>query len=639
MQDSSEKAKRIRWLAEVIDKANTAYWAKNEQYIDDSTYDMYVEELKKLDPSNEVLQGMVSDPVGSRKIKHVEHMYSLDKVYEWPDLMIWAKSVARSPKEVFKISPKYDGLSIEVANGKMITRGNGDIGNDITHLAPWIVMRTGFRRSDPDLISTIINADWWKKNRQVGELLIDYKTFDALKNTFKEFEDYKTPRNLASGFANLKPDSELLKKLVLGGKPYPVAIWVKHTSKELECTLDQLEHAKSKLESELRNFRGCPTDGLVIRLADEQYAKTLGFTMHHPNGAMAFKFVAEMYTTYVKDLIWQVGNEAVTPVAVLDPVVIDGVTVTRATCHNAKFVADNNLAKGSKVTIVRRGGVIPQIVSVEKDNSVFIKCKLPTKCPICGSDTVYEPPDMLCINQLCPGRGTSKIVKGLNELGIEGIGPSIVDRIVRELHIPNIMAWCLETWDVDLLKAKGFTAHEIHVIISEIQRVVENGVSDEDILVSLCIPMVGRSLASNVIKYSGGIMNLIGKEPDEIRAFLDGVPRINSTAVNNLIDFFIEDQDKNEFEVYYNLFTHLKPSNESNLPKFCITGTLPEPRRDIERWISEHGGHPTSNIREANYLVSAELASTSSKMKYAREHNIPVITYEELKSKLSGQSR
>ena len=241
MQDSSEKTKRINWLAEVIDKANTAYWAKNEQYLEDSVYDQYVEELKRLDPNNEVLQGMVSDPVGSRKVKHVEHMYSLDKVYEWPDLMIWAKHVARSDKEVFKISPKYDGLSIEVVNGRLITRGNGDIGNDITHLAPWIVMRTGSRRNDPDLISTIINADWWKKERQVGELIVDYKTFDSLKNTFQEFKDYKTPRNLAAGFANLKPESELLKKLTLDGKPCPVAIWVKHTSKELSLYRKNIE--------------------------------------------------------------------------------------------------------------------------------------------------------------------------------------------------------------------------------------------------------------------------------------------------------------------------------------------------------------------------------------------------------------
>lgn len=635
MQHDSEKQKRINFLADTIDKANTAYWSRNEQWIEDSLYDQYVEELRKLDPENEILRGMISDPVGSNKIKHAEHMYSLDKVYEWEDLVIWARSVARSPNEMFKISPKYDGGSVEIFNGKMVTRGNGDIGNDITHLAPWIVIRTGKRVDDPDLISTIIDTPWWKKNRQVGELIIDYPTFDKLRSTFSEFSVYKTPRNLATGFANLKPGSKILEKLILEGKPYPIAIWVQHTSKELECTLEDLPNVKNKMISHLRDFRRCPTDGLVCRLADEKYAKSLGFTMHHPNGSMAFKFVDDIYQTIVRDIKWQVGNEAITPVAVFDPVEIDGVNVSRATCHNAKFVSDNNLHPGSIIRIVRRGGVIPKIVEVIKDDSPIVKCKLPTKCPVCGSTTVYEDPDMLCINKQCPGRCTNKIVKGLSELGIEGIGPSMVERIVREFHIPDIMNWCLEAWDAGILKAKGFTAHEISIIMSEIQRTVENGVSDEDILVSLCIPMVGRSFARSVIKYSGGIMNLIGKDSDEIREMFKGAPRINSTALSNLIDFFIEDQDTNVFGVYYNLFEHLRPANADKLKKYCITGTLPDPRRIVEGWIRSNGGLPTSNIREADYLVSDSPISNSSKMRYARDHNIPVITFEEMKKQLS----
>lgn len=635
MTDEGMKS-RIKTLEHDISVANDYYWNKPDKgpLVDDFTYDRMVEELKRLDPDNPLVAKVADSDQQGIKVKHVKPMLSLDKVYSWDDLVKWCEGVARSKDELFCFSPKYDGNSVEIANGRLVTRGKGgDYGNDITHLAPWIHIRMSFKVSSL-MLSSVINSEHWRVNRYVGELVVPYPQFEKLKNSYPEFSEYKTPRNLASGFANTSPSSPLLNTLMFAGRPVPVATWVYHRAKELALPLTAIKDAEKEIVSKLRNFQKIPCDGIVCRLMDDKYGESLGVTQHHPRSAMALKFKDDEYQTTVKKIVWQVGNEAITPVAEFDPVDIDGVNVSRATCHNAKFVVDNNLAPGSRISIVRRGGVIPKIVKVEKDNSPIIKCRLPTKCPVCGQDAVYEEPDMICVNQTCPGRCTSKIIKGLDELGIKGIGPSMVERLVRELHIATIIDFCMEAWDRDILLAKGFTAHEIHVLMSEIERAVNVGQEDVAIFASLCIPMASRSFAEKVIKYRGDIMYLLESDPDKLYEDLSKIPGINTTAARNVVDFIIEGGAE-LFESYYNLFVHKKPSDIGSRKKYCFTGALPKPRKELEQFVMDAGGYPTDNIRQADYLVSASPTSTSTKMLYARKHNIPIITFEELNDQLS----
>ena len=627
---------RVKQLEHDISLANDFYWNKPDQgpLVDDFTYDRMVEELKRLDPDNPLVAKVTESDQQGIKVKHVKPMLSLDKVYSWDDLVKWCNGVSRNEEELFCFSPKYDGISIEIANGRLVTRGKGgEFGNDITHLAPWISIRLSFDGSEP-MFSAIVNTDQWKSKRYVGELLVPYPRFEKLKNSYPEFADYKTPRNLASGFSNISSNSSVLNSLMFAGRHVPVATWVYHRAKELTLPLKAIAGAENDIVKKLRNYHQLPCDGIVCRLKDDSYGESLGVTQHHPRNAMALKFKDDEYQTTVKKIVWQVGNEAITPVAEFDPVDIDGVNVTRATCHNAKFVADNNLAPGSRISIVRRGGVIPKIVKVEKDDSPFIKCRLPAKCPVCGQDAVYEEPDMICLNQTCPGRCTSKILKGLDELGIKGIGPSMVERLVRELHIATIIDFCMEAWDKDILLAKGFTAHEIHVLMSEIERAVNVGQEDVAIFASLCIPMASRSFAEKVIKYRGDIMSLLEPDPDELYADLCKIPGINTTAVRHVVDFIIEGGAE-LFESYYNLFVHKKPADIGSRKKYCFTGALPKPRKELEQLVMDAGGYPTDNIRQADYLVSASPTSTSTKMLYARKHNIPIITFEELNAQLS----
>lgn len=628
---------RKKWLEEQIDKANSAYWLKNSPIIDDFTYDKYVEELRSLDPENKLVNHVGDDSIAGTKVKHVEHMYSLDKVYDWSSLVSWCEKTARSESELFRFSCKYDGISVEFANNRLITRGNGDTGTDITHLAPWIKVRLSwsFQTAESMFMTLIKNNDGKHGHfgRMVGELLVPRDTFEKLKKSYPCFSDYKTPRNMASGFANLKPGSEVLNSLIHGGIHVPVCTWVFHRAHELTYTLKDLRSRESEIAKKLRNYKKCPCDGIVCRLEDDEYARSLGFTQHHPLGSVALKFNDDVYETVVRSIEWQVGNEAVTPVAVFDTVDIDGVEVTRATAHNAQYVADNCICPGCKIQIVRRGDVIPKIVGVEKPPKELLEKGIkegtifPTKCPECGVTLEHRGPDIICKNPHCLGRVVNKIVHGLHNLNIKGLGPSLVERICKELFIEDIMQFCSEGWDEMILKAKGFSACEIVTIMNELERVMDVGVEDHLLFASLCIPEASKSFADKVIKYTGDLMTLAGN-PDDVRSKLKSVPGLNSTALENTLRFMQSNRDA--FLGYYNLFTHIRPTDRANRINFCFTGALPQPRKELEGWVLKHGGYPTDNIRQANYLVAANPLSTSSKMEYARKHGIKVINFEDM---------
>ena len=631
---------RKQWLIDQIEKANDFYWNKNDQIVSDEVYHGWIEELRTLDPQHPLVNYAGNDNIAGTKVKHVEHMYSLGKVYRWPDLIKWCEKVARSEDELFCFSCKYDGLAVEFANNRLITRGTGDVGTDITHLAPWIKVRLSwsFQTVESMFMTLIKNNDGKHGHfgRMTGELLIPTDHFKKLKNTYPCLAEYKTPRNMASGFANLKPDSEVLKSLIYGGLPIPICTWVHHRAHELTYTLKDLRSREAEIVNKLRNYKKCPCDGIVCRLEDEEYAKGLGFTQHHPLGSIALKFENDEYTSVVRSIDWQVGNEAVTPVANFDPIDIDGVEVARATCHNARFVAQTGLTVGATVTIVRKGEVIPQVVKVEPLPST-IKEAIPTNnfpevCPVCGEKLTYIEPDLLCTNEHCIGRIVNKIVHGLHLLGVKGLGPSLVERICHELMIETIIDFCSEAWDEMVLKAKGFSACEIKTLTNELERVMNTGVEDHILFASLCIPEAAKSFAEKVIKYTGDIMTLADIS-NEVLEKLKTIPGLNSTALNNVVDWM--DENKAEFEAYYNLFTHIRPVDRKDRVNFCFTGALPQPRKELEAWVLKHGGYPTDNIRQANFLVSADPLSTSSKMKYAREHNIPVITFDDMVAELT----
>lgn len=315
---------REQELEQLISQADNQYWTKNDPILDDYEYDRLVEELRKINPKHPLVTRIGNDKTPGAKVKHVEHMFSLAKTYTWDDLYRWAASVARSPDELFCFSTKMDGISLEIANGRLITRGDGDVGTDITHLAPWILARFSYSKETVECsMHTIIEDQRFilenkqQPKRYVGELLIPTDRFKKLKNSYPNiFGEMKNPRNTAAGFSMWKPDCDSLKELVYAGLPVPICTWVNHRAHELTYPLKEIRERGDEIITKLRSYQKLPCDGIVCRLKDEKYGMSLGVTQHHPKSAIAYKFKDEAYTSIVRDIEWSLGNEAVTPVAI-----------------------------------------------------------------------------------------------------------------------------------------------------------------------------------------------------------------------------------------------------------------------------------------------------------------------------------
>lgn len=611
----------IESLRQKIQSANDAYWKKGKPVMSDPQYDKLVERLRKLSPNDPLLNLVGDDAVPGEKVEHERRMLSLAKVYSWDDVVRWAASIARSEDEIFMLSPKYDGMSVEINSARrLVTRGNGVIGTDVTHIVPYteFVMPAALRG-----------------HRAVGEFLITEPNFRKLKQ-LPEFSEYKTPRNAASGVLNLKADNPVLKQIA----PRTFT-WIFHQYHEVAVTLRQLRdrNTQMQLERELYGWRECPCDGIVVRLKDNVYANSLGTTCHHPRGAVAWKASEEEADVVVKQIVWQVGENHVTPVCEFEtPVDLDGVTVSRVTAHGKDFVVDNNICIGSTLTIIRQGGVIPKIIRVYTPNGM--KCVVPTVCPDCGQPLKVDGAFVSCTNAECPSRIACKIVRGLSIIGLKGVGPALARKVILELYIPDIMVWAREMaelraspelWnDKWMSRQTKFTATELSTV-TKITAVMNTGVTASDLLKSVCVPEVGDMFVRAVNKYAGGVAKLFAVDSvDKVRELLADKNGVNQDALNNFISWMCEHRD--DFIGYLGLFKLLPEQQEetdaSVRGTVCFTGAGPKPRKELEQIAKQMGYAVTDNSNLCTVLVCADPNSSSSKMKKVRAKGGTIVSYQ-----------
>lgn len=612
----------IESLRQQIQNANEAYWKHNKPIMSDKKYDKLVEKLVKLSPDDPLLSLVGDDAVPGEKVAHERQMLSLAKVYSWVDVIRWAFNIARSEDELLMFSPKYDGMSVEINSSKrMITRGNGMIGTDVTHIAPY----TEF----------VIPAEL-RGRRVVGEFLITETNFRKLKQ-LPEFAEYKTPRNAASGVLNLKADNPVLKQI-----PPRTFTWMFHQYHEVAVTLGQLQDVKTqaKLEQELYGWHDCPCDGIVIRLADNSYANSLGTTSHHPRGAVAWKATEEEADVVVKQIVWQVGEAHVTPVCEFEePVELDGVVVSRVTAHGKDFVVANNICVGSTLTVIRQGGVIPKIIRVYTPKGLTYS--IPDKCPDCGQPLKVEGAFVSCTNDNCSSRIACKIVRGLSILGLKGVGPALALKVIGEMYITDIMTWANEIaelksspelWNDKWLKRQTkFTASEL-ATLAKLTYLMKSGVTASVLLKSVCIPEVGDMFVTAINKYAGGVISLMNISPvDRIYDVLAGKEGVNADALTNFMRWV--EQHHEEFVNYMALFNILPeqaPSQDgATKGTVCFTGAGPKPRTELAAIAKQQGYAVTDNANLCTILVCADPNSTSSKMKKVRAKGGVVMSYDE----------
>ncbi|MCK5845315.1 MAG: hypothetical protein KAG97_11450, partial [Victivallales bacterium] len=422
-------------LAALVERHDRLYWERGAPEISDEKYDALIRRLAELEPDHPLLSKVSAPAVAATgKVRHDKPMLSLDKVYSVEELMTWAAKFARNPDELFFVQPKYDGISAIFADGVLATRGDGRIGENISDKIPLIELEEKGWKGPLDRPAR-------------GEIVIrndDFKNIYS-KITKKDGNPYKNPRNAVAGIMGLKEiDHMVAQKAKLTLINY-----------DLVSFTVKLANFEQKWPEILQKIEELPypMDGIVVKFADEAFAESLGSTAHHPRGQIAFKFTGVRKQTKLLDVDWSFGKNCLTPVALLEPVDIGGITIQHATLHNIQNIIDRDIMIGDKVTVERAGDVIPYIVD-SKPGEDRKSCII-SECPSCDSELKREGPEIQCVNAECPETKVQRLLSAVRNIGIERLGEPNVRRMMQTLGV-NSLKDIFDLTVEDILTLEGF---------------------------------------------------------------------------------------------------------------------------------------------------------------------------------------
>ena len=638
---------RMEELISILNQA-TAEYDKGTPLMSDKQWDDLYFELVELEQKEGVVRSdsptqKISYTVVNelKKVEHNHPMLSLAKTKEVSD------AVAAMQGKDYLTMLKLDGLtcSIKYVDGKLVsaeTRGNGEIGEDITHNARVI-------RSIP------------KRITYKGELVLDGEMV-CKYDDFEEFAtEYKNPRNFASGsirlldskecasrnltfvvwevikgFENEKTlHSKLLNVKLLGFTVVPFRINVEGSAEEI------IEELKS-----VADRRGYPIDGMVFKIDDIEYGKSLGQTSHHFNNAIAYKFYDETYETRLKYIQWTMGRTGVlTPVAVFEPIEIDGATVERASLHNVSIMKEimGVCYAGQKIEVFKANQIIPQIKSAEKyDYGTIIAHGGVTVdgfsgdllCPVCGGGTAIERSEsgtenLICLNENCEGKLVNKLDHffGKKGLDVKGLSKATFEKLID-------WGWVTSPQDVFLLGEKklewinkpGFGAASVTRILNAIESGSKCSLSSA--ISAAGIPLIGTTVSKSLASIFGSYQDFRDAIDNNFDfTELDGfgyemhkaISTFDFSEMDYIVNNYLQIEDTTKEETVQSL---------QNLV-FVITGKLKtfKNRDELKAEIEAHGGKVTGSVSgKTSYLINNDTESTSSKNKTAKQLGVKIIS-------------
>ncbi|MDD3035856.1 MAG: hypothetical protein PHO93_02970, partial [Candidatus Saccharimonadaceae bacterium] len=463
-------------VASLIEYHDKRYWELGEPEISDEEYDFLTRRLEKLNPDHPLLLRIGAPSVaGTGKVRHKKPMLSLDKAYSLEELLEWAKKYARRPDEEFIIQPKYDGISANFDGSVLATRGDGEEGENITDKMPLIELESVTYKG-------LLNRP------ARGEIVIRNDDFKTLYSSIikKDGKPYKNSRNAVAGIMGLKDISDMRRQNA------------KLTLVDYEMISEKVifSEFKERWPSILENLENLPypMDGLVIKLADDKYSESLGFTAHHPRGQIAFKFSGVRKTTKLLNVEWSFGKNCLTPVAELEPVEIGGITIRHATLHNAQNIKDKDIKIGDFVTVERAGDVIPYVVNAEPGETR--KESIIEKCPCCNAELFFDKPELRCTNPDCFETRLQRLLAAVKNIGIERLGEPNIKRMMTKLNVRTLRDIFNLSFD-QIMTLDGFKEKSANNLVSEIK--TARNTSDFQLLASLNIPGIGKNLAKSIL--------------------------------------------------------------------------------------------------------------------------------------------
>lgn len=597
-------------IAELLAYHDRRYWELNAPEISDAEYDRITERLRELAPDHPLLNRINTPSVsGDGKVRHKEPMLSLDKAYSLEELLEWARKYARNESEMLLVEPKYDGISASFDGRILATRGDGETGEDISGKLPLIELEMPGYTGRPDRPAR-------------GEIVIRDDDFRNIYGNIRKKDGgtYKNPRNAVAGIMGLKDISAMIMqkaKLTL----------VDYTLISEAVALCDLAAKWEELKTQFAALP-YPMDGIVLKFADGEFRRQLGNTAHHPRGEIAYKFTNRSAKSRLLDVEWSFGKNCLTPVALLEPVDISGITIKRASLHNAQNLLDMDLMIGDSVTVERAGDVIPFIASREagtERRTPFI-----THCPACGSSVIRKGPELCCSNAGCPGAKLQLLTAAVRNLGIERLGEPTVAKLIASCGVRTLRD-LFELTEQDLLKIDGFGEKSAANLIGEIRKARE--VDDYQLIAALNIPNVGMNIAKMMLeKYSFEQLRTLSETE------LSEIPGIGPERAAAFAAAMRERTA--ELDELLGAVTLRHPDAVGSGQTICFTGKMPEKRSFYENLARERGYRPVDSVTAAlTLLVAADINDNSSKLRNARKYGVPILPLQEFLAGDAGESR
>lgn len=660
--DINAKKQRMKELIEVLDKAAKAYYTESAEIMSNAEYDELYDELENLEKETGiVLAGSLTKKVGYEvlsslpKKAHKEPRLSLAKTKEVSELESFL-----GDKEGI-LMWKLDGLTIVLTyeNGELVealTRGNGEIGEVVTENAR-------FFENIPLVIP-------YKGSLMVrGEAIIKYSDFNRINEEITDVaEKYKNPRNLCSGSVRQLSTEVTASRNVNfivyedleGGEKFKTRVEELNYLESLGFTVvDHPLVTRDSLEAEVRTYEkriksyDIPSDGLVLQFNDIAYGNSLGRTAKFPRHSIAFKWKDETAETILREIEWSASRTGlINPVAIFDPVELEGTTVTRASVHNVSIMRGLKLGVGDKIKVYKANMIIPQILEnlTESDAEA-----VPTTCPVCGGKTELKDEEgvqtLYCTNPDCMAKKIKLLTHFVSRdaMNIAGLSEMTLEKFVGENMIHELSdVFKLSGHREKIVSLEGFGEKSYNNLIESIDKARET--TAVRVLYSLGIANIGLATAKLVCRFfDNDIERIIKAKPDELTQ-IDGVGEVMAGV---FADYFNKDENLRTLE---HLLREVHIENaEANANDegsseggnmisgltFVVTGDVEKfkNRRELSDFIESKGGKVTGSVTgKTDYLINNDLTSNSGKNKKAKELGIKIISENEFLELVGGSN-
>ena len=643
-------------LIKLIEKANYDYYTLDNPTVTDREYDNWMSELldieerhpeiKRKDSPSEKIGGEVISEF--KKVEHKIGMFSISDVFNESEIVAFDERIRKEfPNPSYVCELKIDGLAVSLQYEKGIlkraaTRGNGLVGEDITHNVKTI-----------GTIPLRLNKPVDIEVR--GEIYMPLKAFNELneKRLINGEPIFQNPRNAAAGSIR-QLDSSVAKSRKLDAFLYHVPETDKKTHYEALMELKELGFIVNPHIRLVKNIdeildyinewtarRGelpYDIDGIVIKVNDIHMQRELGFTAKYPRWVIAYKFPAEDVKTRLTDIVCTVGRTGqITPNAVFDPVKVMGSTIRRATLHNGDYINSKNLKIGDNIFVHKAGDVIPEVVGpcLEDRTGNEREFVMPDKGPICGASLVLTESgiDLKCPNDLCPARNIESLIHFCDRkaMNIEGLGERIIEDFYNMKFITSIIdIYNIKDRKEELIELEGFGDKSVNKLLDNIEKSKQNSL--EKLLFAIGISGIGEKNAKILAKKFMNIDNLMNASLEDLTNISD----VGPILANSIYNFFrnedniklINDLKNIGMNMNY-LGAQIKENEELLNKRIVVTGTLKKYTRDeIQNLIELNGGLWSTSVTKKTYAVIVG-ENPGSKYDKAKELNIPIWTEED----------